>query len=56
MNLLDVVVDKVLLLELGGSERRDLGLELLHDALVVLRHVQLERVDVLELDDQLGSG
>lgn len=31
-----------------------LGLELLHDVLVMIRHVPLECVEVLELDDQLG--
>ena len=30
VHLVDVVIDEVLLLQLGGGERTDLGLELLH--------------------------
>ena len=35
------------------SELLDLRQELCHDAVVMIRHVSLQRVDVLKLDDQL---
>ena len=51
---LDVVVDKVLLVHVAVDRQRlDLRQELVHDGRVVLRHVVFERVDILELDDEL---
>lgn len=49
----DVIVNKVLLVQLAYDKRCNLRLELLHDRLMVSLHIPVERINALKFENEL---